>query len=126
MPDEFLSDGSRVVTSRNALRKVPADAYIDRGGISGRDMETRVAVLEEIAGATKEALVEIRDDLRGMRRDHVSAIASLRAEIIELRSDFREGIRGVRTKIRWLLGLSLIAWIAIIGLIALGFHLVLK
>jgi hypothetical protein len=95
---------------------------IDRGGTSGRDMETRVAVLEEIAGATKEALVEIRDDLRGMRRDHISAITSLRAEIIELRSDFREGIRSARTEVRWLLGLSLIGWIAIIGLIALGFH----
>ena len=90
-------------------------------------METRVAVLEEIAGATKEALAEIRDDLRGMRTNHVSAITSLQAEIIELRSDFREGIRGVRAEIRWLFGLSLIAWIAIIGLIALGFHwLVLK
>ena len=90
-------------------------------------METRVAVLEEIAGATKEGLAEIRNELRGLRTDHVAAIASLRAEIVELRHDFREGIHGVRAEIRWLFGLSLIAWIAIIGLIALGFHwLVLK
>lgn len=40
-------------------------------------MEARIAVLEEIAKSTKEAVAEIRADLRGMRAD----LSAVRTEL---------------------------------------------
>ena len=61
------------------------------------DVLPRLAVLEEIAKATKDALIDLRTEMRALRADQ--------------RSDFR-----------WLLGIILGGYVGLLGVMAHGFH----
>ena len=61
------------------------------------DVSPRLAVLEEIAKGTKEALADMRAEIRALRADQ--------------RSDFR-----------WLLGIILGGYVGLLGVMAHGFH----
>lgn len=82
-------------------------------------MEARVAVLEQIAKETRDALAGLRTDLRaevgGLRTEMTAMRTELKGEIAGLRSDGR-------TDFRWLLTLMLGFGIGILGLLAKGFH----
>lgn len=67
------------------------DGGVASGGEPPHDsgMEARVAVLEEIARSTKEALVGIR------------------ADMAETRKEMRDGFRDVRADYRWLMGITI-------------------
>jgi hypothetical protein len=68
------------------------------------DIPTRVAVLERIASDTRDALIEMRADMRELR-------AEMRALRAEARSDYR-----------WLLSIMLGGFAALLGVMAHGFH----
>lgn len=72
------------------------------------DMEARVAVLEQIAKETKEAIAGLRTDLR-------ADMADLRSEVRNLRSE-------QRTDYRWLLGIMLGMGGGLLAAMAKGFH----
>lgn len=74
------------------------------GGGTSDGMEARVAVLEEIASATKTAL-----DRLDRRMDGVAS------EMRDLRSD-------QRTDFRWLMGIMLGTWASTMAIMAHGFH----
>lgn len=61
------------------------------------DVLPRLAVLEEIAKTTKDALIDLRTEMRALRADQ--------------RSDFR-----------WLLGIILGGYVGLLGVMAHGFH----
>jgi hypothetical protein len=68
------------------------------------DMEARVAVLEQIAKDTKDVLVEIKQDIREIRRDN-----------LDIRHD-------QRTDFRLLFGALITTAIGLACLMARGFH----
>ena len=85
----------------------------DGGGNPPHDggMEARVAVLEEIAKSTKEALVGIR------------------SEMAEMRKEMRDGFKEAYAEFRWLLGLliglaafTVAGFTRLLGVLAHGFH----
>jgi hypothetical protein len=78
-------------------------------------VESRVAVLEEIARSTREALADIRAELREFRTE-------IRSDMSDLRSDMRELRREQKADFRWLLGISLGASAGLLGAMAHGFH----
>jgi len=92
--------------------------------------EPRVAVLEEIAAATKHTLIEIRDDIRSLRGE-------VRDGIYDLRRDLRGEIRDSRVEMdrhfdrleceigrnsRRLLGVMLGGFVGMLAVMAHGFH----
>jgi len=83
------------------------------------DMEARVAVLEQIAKDTREALVSLRTDLRGdvadLRTEMRGSMTDLRAEMRALRSE-------QRIDYRWLLGIMLGLGGGLLAAMAKGFH----
>ena len=100
-------------------------------------MPSRVAVLEQIARDTAAALGGIRDELRTMRgelRGEITALrnelrhdlGALRGEISALRAETHADLRDIRqtqrSDFRWLLGILLGGFIAMLGAMAHGFH----
>ncbi|MGH7154718.1 MAG: hypothetical protein ACREF3_12395 [Acetobacteraceae bacterium] len=87
------------------------------------DMEARLAVLEQIAAATKAALIDIRAEMRETRDEMRHEMREMRSE---LRSEFRSEIGGLRNELRadyrWLMGLMLAAAGGILAVMAHGFH----
>jgi len=97
------------------------------------NLNARLAVLEEIAAATKTGLAdiraelraqrgEIRDELREMRTETVSGFDTVRSEQRAMRTDLGTELREMRTAqrsdFRWLLGIMLGGFVALLG--ALG------
>jgi hypothetical protein len=78
------------------------------------NLNARVATLEEIAGATKNVLVDLRDQIHALRAEHGTEMRSLRAGIAALAHDLRAA---QRTDFRWLLGITLVGFGAILGAI---------
>jgi hypothetical protein len=68
------------------------------------DLPSRVAVLEQIARETHEAIMDLRAEMRALRGE----LAALRAEA---RADYR-----------WLLGITLGGVGALLAVMAHGFH----
>ncbi len=97
------------------------------------DMETRLAVLEEIAAGTKAAFAEFRADMREMRSE-MAALRSemhagfdalrheLRSEIGGLRQEMHNESRALRADYRWLAGMMLAVAGGILAVMAHGFH----
>jgi hypothetical protein len=96
-------------------------------------MEARLAVLEEIAAATKVALAGFRADMREMRSEIRSDIAALRGEMTSLRNETHTNFdalrremyaerRALRADYRWLMGMMLAGAGAILAVMAHGFH----
>jgi hypothetical protein len=78
------------------------------------NLNARVVVLEEIAAATKNVLVDLRDQIHALRAEHGTEMRSLRAGIAALAHDLRAA---QRTDFRWLLGITLVGFGAILGAI---------
>ncbi len=78
-------------------------------------MEARVAVLEQIAKDTRDALSGLREEMREMRTD-------LRSKMRDLRADQRAGFRTLLGMIFALGGLSLTIGLGLLGVMAKGFH----
>jgi len=72
------------------------------------DIDRRVAVLEQIAADTRQALIDIRAELRGLRED-----MNRRFEATEARQ---------WSNFRWLLGIMLGGYAGLFALIAHGLH----
>jgi len=104
------------------------------------NLNARLAVLEEIAAATKAGLIdmraeirslrgEIRDELREMRTETVSGFDTLRSEHRAMRTDLGTELREMRSAQRsdfhWLLGIMLGGFLALLsglgGALAHGF-----
>jgi hypothetical protein len=79
-----------------------------------RNLSARVAVLEEIAGATKDVLVDLRDQIHTLRAEHGAEMRSLRAGVAALLHELRAA---QRTDFRWLLGVILVGFGVILGAI---------
>lgn len=77
------------------------------GGPHDPGMETRIAVLEEIAKSTKEVLSDLRADQRAMRGEIVAGFAELRKT---QERDFRLAV-----------GIAVTGLLALAGLMARGF-----
>jgi hypothetical protein len=93
------------------------DAALKSGGDGPHDpeMEARVAVLEQIAKDTREALTGIRSDLR-------SELSGVRGEMRDLRNDQRSDFRTLLGFLIGVGGLVLSLGIALLGVVAKGFH----
>jgi hypothetical protein len=59
-------------------------------------LEPRVAVLEEIARATRETLADIRSELRCIRGE----LVSIRTDVADLRTEVRVGLADLRTELK--------------------------
>ena len=81
------------------------------GGPHDPGMEARIAVLEQIAKDTRDSIA----DLRGIRGD----IQGFRKEVADEIRDLR---RDARSDYRWLLGIMLGGFAALLGVMARGFH----
>jgi len=77
---------------------VPIEGSGERGYPS--DMEARLRVLEEIAAATKEALIEFRADQRTMRAEMTAGFGSIHSDmtggITSLRAEMIAGDTAIR------------------------------
>jgi hypothetical protein len=97
----------------------------------------QVAVLEEIAASTKQALVEIRSEIRGLRSEIQAELrefrSEMRADIRALQLETQTGLRDLRNQrdadFRWLVrlilggfGLTLAGFAGLLGVMAHGFH----
>lgn len=82
-------------------------------------MESRVAVLEEVAKASKDALARLEAGHAALRADVVAELRAIRgefqAELRALRAD-------QRADYRWLLGITLGMGAGLLGALAKGFH----
>ena len=76
--------------------------------MSERNLDARVAVLEEIAAATRQTLQEIRDDIRELHGE------------LNRRLDRVDG--QMCRNFHWLLGITLGGFVALLGTMAHGFH----
>ncbi len=89
-------------------------------------MDARVAVLEQIAKETREALAGLRSDLRSEIGGLRSEIGGLRSEMIAMRTELKGEIAGLRNDargdFRWLLTLMIGFGAGILGLLGRGFH----
>lgn len=107
-----------------ASEPIQFDAYVrrarkpldfDGGGGESGGMEARVAVLEQIAKTTSEALTGIRSDMRGQRDEQRADQKGLRDDISDLRKtqdrDFRLTV-----------GITITTAIGLATLLAKGFH----
>jgi hypothetical protein len=87
-----------------------------------RTADPRVAVLEEIAAATRSTLVEIRDDARGLRSEINQRLSG---EIGGLRNDMNQCLATLDghlwSSFLWLLGVIFAGYGALFYLIARGF-----
>jgi hypothetical protein len=63
-------------------------------------LEPRVAVLEEIARATRETLVDIRPELRGIRME----LVSIRTDVADLRTEMHANFTDLRAEVAYLKG----------------------
>ena len=97
------------------------------------DTDRRVAVLEQIARDTASALADIRAELREMRSEMVGLRGDMCSEVQGLRSDMRSEMQGLRgefqelrrqhhTDMRWLLRLMIGGFVGTWALIAHGLH----
>lgn len=57
---------------------------MDEPAAPDRNLNARIAVLEEIAAATKDVLVDLRDQIYASRTEHDAEMRSLRAGIAAL------------------------------------------
>jgi hypothetical protein len=64
------------------------------------DTEPRLAVLQEIATATKTALGEIRADLRGLAAGSNAEQTTLRSDLLAEMRDIRSDARAFRTEMQ--------------------------
>ena len=104
------------------------DARPTPSGISAP--EPRVAVLEEITAATKQTLIEIRDDIRSLRGEVREGIYDLRRE---LRGEIRDSRVEMDRRFDWLdseigrnsrrlLGVMFGGFAVMLTVMAHGFH----
>jgi len=80
---------------------------MDEPAAPDRNLSARVAVLEEIAGATKDVLVDLRDQIRALRTEHDAEMRSLRAGVAALMHELGAA---QRTDFRWLFGIMLVGF----------------
>jgi hypothetical protein len=80
------------------------------------DLNARIAVLEEIAAATKDVLVDLRDQIYASRTEHDAEMRSLRAGVAALMHEMRAA---QRTDFRWLLSVILVGFGVILGAIGI-------
>ena len=107
-------------------------------------IDARVAVLEQIAKDTRDALIGIRSDMKDMRTEikaHIEAVRTeIKADIEAVRTEIKADIGGIRIEIkglrseargdfRWLLGLiialagaTFASGLALLAAMAKGFH----
>jgi hypothetical protein len=78
------------------------------------NLNARIAVLEEIAAATKDVLVDMRDQIYASRIEHEAEMRSLRAGVAALMHDMRAA---QRADFRWLLSVTLVGFGVILGAI---------
>jgi Mg2+ and Co2+ transporter CorA len=76
-----------------------------------RDIDRRVAVLEQIARDTATALQDIRAELR-----------QIRSEMQQMRTEYRSEIQELRREFRWLLRLMIGGFVGTWALMGHGLH----
>ena len=86
------------------------------------DMESRVAVLEQIARTTTEGLAQIVRGMEAQRAEFRTLEDRLGRRIDLLAADQRVLAAEHRADFRWLLGSMLGGFSAMLGLMAHGFH----
>ena len=86
------------------------------------DIDRRVAVLEQIAADTRQALQDIRDDIWGMRAE----TQGLRGEMQQLGTGLRSELQQIRLQqhadFRWLLRFMIGGFVGVFALLAHGLH----
>ncbi len=85
-------------------------------------MESRVAVLEQIARTTTECLAQIVRGIEGQRAEFRALEDRLGRRIDLLAADQRALAAEHRADFRWLLGVMLGGFSALLGVMAHGFH----
>jgi hypothetical protein len=90
------------------------------------DMPSRVAVLEQIARETLVALQDLRAEIRGLRTDMQAGFAAQRSDMLGEVHGLRGELGAQRTEsradYRWLLGIMLGGFGALLAVMAHGFH----
>ncbi len=66
----------------------------------GVDMEARLAVLEQIAASTRDALVEIKNDIRDLRTEMKAEIREIRIEINEFKKEVKDEFQKIREEMK--------------------------
>jgi hypothetical protein len=87
---------------------------MDEPAAPDRNLSARVLVLEEIAAATKDVLLDLRDQIHALRAEHGAEIRSLRAEVAALVHELRAA---QRSDFRWLMGIILVGFVVMLGAI---------
>jgi DNA anti-recombination protein RmuC len=93
-------------------------------------LDTRVAVLEQIAKDTKDVLVEMKLDIREMRQEFKHDIREMRQEFThemrEMRQEFTQEMKALRAEqkfdFRLTFGALITLAVGLAGLMAHGFH----
>lgn len=82
-------------------------------------MEARVAVLEEIAASTKEALSDLRRELHELRTETTRRDDDLRADMIRRTDDLRDALE---RDFRIMFGVLITTALGLAAMMAKGFH----
>jgi len=110
-----MPDQSEPLPPKSSLRQEDEKPYVEH-------MEARLAVLEQIAKDTKEALVEIRQDGREMRQEFRREFDNIRKDFENARKDFESVRKDARGDFRLLFGAIITVALGLAGLMARGFH----
>ena len=90
-----------------------------------RNIDARVAVLEEIAATSKQTLQEIRADIRDLRNDLRADTREVQEDVSDLRREIDRRFDRLDGEMwrnsRWLL-VMLSGFVGMLGVLAHGFH----
>lgn len=89
------------------------------GSPHDRSMEARVAVLEEIAAATKQGIVDIRNEIREQRSATDRRLDATNQRIDALRDSLKDALE---RDFRIMFGALITAVVGLAALMAKGFH----
>ena len=89
------------------------------GSPHDRRMEARVAVLEEIAAATKQGIVDIRNEIREQRSATDRRLDATNQRIDALRDSLKDALE---RDFRIMFGALITAVVGLAALMAKGFH----
>jgi hypothetical protein len=86
------------------------------------DMPSRVAVLEQIARETHDAIGELRAEMQALRADIAAEMRATRADMAAMRAEARADYRWLPVIMLAGFGTMLAAYGALLAVMAHGFH----